>query len=52
MELLLEGLQGAEMCDTYRFHAERGYGSQYFSQDDAVAAKLAFIAKSGREKVR
>ena len=32
VELLLEGLQGAEMCDTYRFHVERGYGTQYFTQ--------------------
>lgn len=32
MELLLEGLQGAETCDTYRFHFERGYGTQYYTQ--------------------
>jgi len=32
VELLLEGLQGAEMCDTYHFHVERGYGTQYFTQ--------------------
>jgi hypothetical protein len=32
VELLLEGLQGAETCDVYRFHVERGYGTQYFTQ--------------------
>lgn len=50
IELLLEGLQGAETCDIYRFHVERGYGSQYFTQDEAAAAKAAYLAKSGREK--
>jgi hypothetical protein len=32
VELLLEGLQGADTCDTYKFHVERGYGSQYYDQ--------------------
>jgi hypothetical protein len=32
VELLLEGLQGADTADTYKFHVERGYGSQYYDQ--------------------
>jgi hypothetical protein len=48
IELLVEGLEGVENCDTYKFHFERGYGTQYTTQEQSEAAKVAFTAKSGR----
>ncbi|KAJ1413562.1 hypothetical protein B484DRAFT_169777 [Ochromonadaceae sp. CCMP2298] len=50
IELLLEGLVGAETDAEYKYHCERGYGSQYVSQADAEQAKVAYLAKSGRER--
>jgi hypothetical protein len=32
VELLIEGLEGALGCETYRFHVERGYGTRYGTQ--------------------
>jgi hypothetical protein len=32
VELMLEGLENAPFCDTYRYHAERGYGTAYQTQ--------------------
>jgi hypothetical protein len=32
VELMLEGLENAPFCDTYRYHAERGYGTTYQTQ--------------------
>ena len=32
VELMLEGLENALYCDSYRYHAERGYGSLYHTQ--------------------
>ena len=29
---MLEGLENAPFCDTYRYHAERGYGTTYQTQ--------------------
>jgi hypothetical protein len=33
VELLIEGLEGALLCEDYKFHVERGYGDTY---DDEV----------------
>lgn len=32
VELLIEGMTGADLCQDYRFHEERGYKDTYFSQ--------------------
>jgi hypothetical protein len=48
IELLLEGLDGVEANETYKYHFERGYGKEYTTDAQSAAAKAAYSAKSGR----
>lgn len=50
IELLIEGMVGAMDCAKYLFHAERGYGTSYMNNEQALASKKTFLLKSGREK--
>jgi hypothetical protein len=44
------GMPGADCCDEYKFHLERGYNDTYFTQDESLAAKQLYLAKNLRER--
>ena len=52
IELLIEGMPGADLCVDYKAHEERGYKQEYSTNEEAFAAKQEFNAKTGRERRR
>lgn len=43
VELMLEGLENAPFCDTYRYHAERGYGTIYQTQVGRCSSRESLL---------
>ena len=52
IELLIEGMPGADLCVDYKSHEERGYKQEYTTNEEAFAAKQEFNSKTGRERRR
>eukprot|EP00605_Chrysophyceae_sp_TOSAG23-4_P000427 GSChrysophyteH1.ASY1.ANO1.484.1 assembled CDS len=50
VELLIEGLEGALECVDYQFHEERGYPSQYDTQEQLEIMRTALLNNSARER--
>jgi hypothetical protein len=44
------GMPGADRCDEYKFHLERGYNETYFTQEESSEAKQLYLAKNLRER--
>jgi hypothetical protein len=52
VELLIEGMPGADLCGEYKYHEERGYKVEYTTSQEAYAAKLEYQSKGGRDRRR
>lgn len=52
IELLIEGMDNAIDCKSYKFHKERGYETIYRTDAESYEAKLKFLGKELSKSIR